>query len=162
MIIPVTVKPNQFARRSIPFHKRFPIEFRCIRTEKAPPSNHTQLLGNKRYKTSSNNKTNTHTNNKHSINELDSSQICIICSWVFPKLMTEREKNNHINLCLEGKGEEHKKEYTASLSTAKYLNNDELSRYKVSLCPFCGKEYNKGLNRHKQRCVQTLINNNAK
>ena len=45
---------------------------------------------------------------------------CFICGWKFIKELSIQEKNTHINLCLEGKGEENKKEL---ISTYKELEN---------------------------------------
>ena len=45
---------------------------------------------------------------------------CFICGWDFLKEMSFEEKNRHINLCLEGKGEENKKEI---ISTYKEIEN---------------------------------------
>lgn len=45
---------------------------------------------------------------------------CFICGWKFLKGMSYEEKNTHINLCIEGKGEENKKEL---ISTYKELEN---------------------------------------
>lgn len=156
MIIPVIVKPNQFARRTIPFTQRFPLEYLCIRTEPKPPSSKRKprLLGNKR--SLPNPIHNTATN----ISFPNSSTTCIICSWLFPKEMTESEKNTHVNLCLEGKGEKHKTEYIESLLTAHYINNDEQCHHNTHLCPFCGNEYRHNLLKHKLTCVKRFFNNN--
>ena len=35
---------------------------------------------------------------------------CFVCGWEFLKGMSFQEKNTHINLCIEGKGEQNKKE----------------------------------------------------
>ena len=45
---------------------------------------------------------------------------CFICNWEFMKGMSFQEKNTHINLCIEGKGEENKKEL---ISTYKEIEN---------------------------------------
>lgn len=45
---------------------------------------------------------------------------CFICGWTFLKELSFEEINRHINLCLEGKGEENKKEL---ISTYKELEN---------------------------------------
>ena len=45
---------------------------------------------------------------------------CFICGWQFLKEMNLQEKNTHINLCIEGKGEENKKEI---ISTYKEIEN---------------------------------------
>ena len=53
-------------------------------------------------------------------NENGSLLDCVICGWKFLKEMSFEEKNRHINLCIEGKGEENKKEL---ISTYKELEN---------------------------------------
>ena len=45
---------------------------------------------------------------------------CFICGWKFLKELSFEEKNRHINLCIEGKGEENKNEL---ISTYKELEN---------------------------------------
>ena len=45
---------------------------------------------------------------------------CILCNWEFLKGMSLHEKNTHINLCMEGKGEENKKEL---ISTYEEIEN---------------------------------------
>ena len=42
--------------------------------------------------------------------EEDALVECFICGWTFLKQMDLQEKNTHINMCLEGKGEENKNE----------------------------------------------------
>ena len=53
-------------------------------------------------------------------NENESLLDCVICGWKFLREMSFEEKNRHINLCIEGKGEENKKEL---ISTYKELEN---------------------------------------
>jgi len=53
-------------------------------------------------------------------NENESLLDCVICGWKFLSEMSFEEKNRHINLCIEGKGEENKKEL---ISTYKELEN---------------------------------------
>ena len=60
---------------------------------------------------------------------------CWMCGWEFLKGMSIQEKNTHINLCLEGKGEENKKELISTYTEIENLqrlneensnvNNDE-------------------------------------
>jgi len=53
-------------------------------------------------------------------NNGDNLATCFLCGWNFLKGMTFEEKNHHINLCIEGKGEENKKEI---ISTYKEIEN---------------------------------------
>ena len=44
---------------------------------------------------------------------------CFVCGWEFLKGMSFQEKNTHINLCIEGKGEQNKKELISTYAKAK-------------------------------------------
>ncbi len=44
---------------------------------------------------------------------------CLNCGWKFPEAMTSEERNFHINLCMDGSGEEHKINY---LKNIEYIN----------------------------------------
>lgn len=50
---------------------------------------------------------------------------CFICGWDFLKEMSFEEKSRHINLCLEGKGEENKKEIISTYKEIQNLRNGE-------------------------------------
>ena len=52
---------------------------------------------------------------------------CFICDWVFLKGMSLHEKNTHINLCAEGKGEENKKELISTYKEIENLKNQNQS-----------------------------------
>ena len=43
--------------------------------------------------------------------EKDLKKMCFVCRWVYPKDISIKDINVHLNLCLEGKGEEHKTKY---------------------------------------------------
>ena len=43
--------------------------------------------------------------------EKDLKKMCFVCRWVYPKDISMEDINVHLNLCLEGKGEEHKTKY---------------------------------------------------
>ena len=57
--------------------------------------------------------------------ESDKEEIvnCFICEWKFLKGMSLEEKNTHINLCAEGKGEQNKKELISTYSEIEKLQN---------------------------------------
>jgi len=46
---------------------------------------------------------------------------CFLCGWEFLKGMSLQEKNTHINLCAEGKGEENKKELISTYNEIENL-----------------------------------------
>ena len=46
---------------------------------------------------------------------------CFICGWQFLKDMSIQEKNTHINLCAEGKGEQNKKELISTYTEIENL-----------------------------------------
>ena len=46
---------------------------------------------------------------------------CFLCGWEFLKGMSLQEKNTHINLCAEGKGEENKKELISTYTEIENL-----------------------------------------
>ncbi len=50
---------------------------------------------------------------------------CFICGWIFLKEMSIEEKNRHINFCIEGKGEENKKELISTYKELENLRNNE-------------------------------------
>ena len=158
MIIPVQVKPNQLVRRTLPFSKRFPSEFRCIRTEKSQTKEEgkkqNKFLGAKRQT-----KEIPQIERKLDNYEDDNNHLtmCMICSWEFPLQMDEREKNIHVNMCLEGNGEQNKKEFLESLTMANQLNREELSQTNPKMCPFCGKEFERGLMQHQAKCAKRII-----
>ena len=55
--------------------------------------------------------------------EEDTLVECFICGWKFLKQMDLQEKNTHINMCLEGKGEENKKEIISTYKEIENLKN---------------------------------------
>ena len=55
-------------------------------------------------------------------NKDDVLRKCMICSWEFPNEMTVKEKNTHVNYCVDGRGEEHRKHYEESKIVEK-INN---------------------------------------
>ena len=52
--------------------------------------------------------------NEKSLSDEENKKLleCFICQWKFLKKMSIQEKNQHINCCLEGKGEENIKQLT--------------------------------------------------
>ena len=113
-----------------------------------------------------NNSNNTNSNNSNiqpNIISDDSNNNCIICSWVYPSIMSNDEKNAHVNFCLEGKGEVHKNNYLSSMKLLKITveksnvriadNNNKneignlLDNNENKLCPFCNKYINRLNNR---------------
>ena len=69
-----------------------------------------------------NNNENNDENNDENNNNIEKPSECFSCSWKFPKKMTLNEINNHINECLDGKGEKNRLEYE---KTYKLLNHSK-------------------------------------
>jgi hypothetical protein len=79
-------------------------------------------------KEKSNVKENKNDEKEEKINENINEEIlleCFICGWKFLKEMSIEEKNRHINMCLEGKGEENKKELISTYKELDNLRNNE-------------------------------------
>ena len=88
-------------------------------------SDHNEFLGKKRKKIKNNNnlennlnnnlnnniENNIENNNNNEINKPSEYLTCLTCNWKFPSKMTLNEINNHINECLDGKGEKNRLEY---------------------------------------------------
>ena len=51
---------------------------------------------------------------------------CFICGWQFLKNMSIQEKNTHINLCAEGKGEQNKKELISTYTEIENLQKQNV------------------------------------
>ncbi len=62
--------------------------------------------------------------NKNDIED-DSNLYCILCSWRYPNEMDFKDKNEHINLCMDGKGEQHKKAWASSQRLINIAINQE-------------------------------------
>ena len=65
--------------------------------------------------------------NKKEENEIpikDEIDSCFNCGWQFLKGMSLQEKNTHINLCFEGKGEDNKKELISTYTELENLQKN--------------------------------------
>jgi hypothetical protein len=54
---------------------------------------------------------------------------CFICNWTYPKDMDIQEKNAHMNHCIEGRGESHRRNYLDNLrfiAKSKKLNDNSV------------------------------------
>jgi hypothetical protein len=51
---------------------------------------------------------------------------CFICNWTYPKDMDLREKNAHMNHCIEGRGENHRRSY---LDNLRYISKSKKKNY---------------------------------
>ena len=71
--------------------------------------------------------------------EKDLKKMCFVCRWVYPKDISMENINVHLNLCLEGKGEEHKTKYYQT-KKIKEMNDMPLEENNYEHCPICGKE----------------------
>ena len=73
-------------------------------------------------------------------NKDDVLRKCMICSWEFPNEMTVKEKNTHVNYCVDGRGEEHRKHYEESKIVEK-INNMPIKEEDYEECPICSKPF---------------------
>ena len=71
-------------------------------------------------------------------NNNDELRKCMICSWEFPDDMTVKEKNTHVNYCVDGRGEEHKKHYEEGKIVEK-INSMPIKEEDYEACPICSK-----------------------
>jgi hypothetical protein len=75
----------------------------------------------------------------------DTTTGCLFCSWEYPTVISNEEKNAHLNYCLEGRGEEHRTNYMASLKivnlTAKKEDKIKSINDVFTSCPNCGKRF---------------------
>lgn len=67
---------------------------------------------------------------------------CLVCKWKFPEMMTLDERNSHVNLCLDNKGEKHKAAYLSRLKLAE-ISELLLDSKTAKECPLCGKIFRK-------------------
>ena len=58
----------------------------------------------------------------------DEIESCFNCGWQFLKGMSVQEKNTHINLCFEGKGEDNKKELISTYTELENLQKNNGQR----------------------------------
>ena len=87
------------------------------------------VMNNNNFQSSSSNayndsKTNIGSNSNINNNVLNNKKqlslgSCLICNWIFPDNFIEEEVNVHTNLCIEGKGFEHKENYLNNLNFIK-------------------------------------------
>jgi len=59
---------------------------------------------------------------------IDEIYSCFNCGWQFLKGMSVQEKNTHINLCFEGKGEDNKKELISTYTELENLQKNNGQR----------------------------------
>lgn len=94
-------------------------------------------------------------NEEKADNDLDK---CIICQWKFLPEMSLEEKSNHIDLCLQGKGEENKKGIISTyneIEVFKILSSKEKKEErKYNSCSFCHKEIKGDISEHEKNCVK--------
>ena len=55
----------------------------------------------------------------------DDLEECLICGWKFFKELSFKEKNSHINACIEGNGEKNKKELISTYREVELLRMNE-------------------------------------
>ena len=93
----------------------------------------------------------------------DPTTICISCKWSFIPNMTDNEKEAHVNLCLEGLGEKHKKDYLESIEKVRRISNGMGVERQFTYtngkfhCPICLKDLRVTKTqgkRHYEDCVR--------
>ncbi len=71
-------------------------------------------------------------------------------------------RNNHINLCYEGKGKLDIMKYTEEQKLKLYKNYSNKKIVNLKLCPICGKEMSssnfKSKQCHLNSCIKTTLN----
>lgn len=77
---------------------------------------------------------------KNSKKDKEELNKCIVCLWEFPIDMTVKEKNTHINYCVDGRGEEHRKHYEEAKIVEK-LNKMPIKEEDYESCPICSKAF---------------------
>ena len=85
---------------------------------------------------------------------------CFICDWVFLKGMSLHEKNTHINLCAEGKGEENKKELISTYKEIENLKNQNQSENNNNNKDVKQKENNEDKDKENEDKKRDEINSN--
>ena len=87
---------------------------------------------------------------------------CFNCSWKFPERMSLIRRNNHINLCYEGKGKLDIMKYTEEQKLKLYKNYSNKKIVNLKLCPICGKEMSsfnfKSKQCHLNGCIKSSLN----
>ena len=86
---------------------------------------------------------------------------CFICDWVFLKGMSLHEKNTHINLCAEGKGEENKKELISTYKEIENLKNQNQSENNNNNKDVKQKENNEDKDKENEDKKRDEINSNS-
>ena len=66
---------------------------------------------------------------------------CIICQWDFPNFVTSKEKQAHLNYCVDGKGQQHREELINGRKFAQQLEglyqDADKATSKQKYCRFC-------------------------
>lgn len=83
---------------------------------------------------------------------------CMICNWKYPDEMIEKERQLHVNKCLDGKGREDKLNYLMSKATVIIDSQVSDSKSDYWYCPMCSKSLLTNIeDNHLQICAMKII-----
>ena len=73
--------------------------------------------------------------------------------------MDLNEKNEHINACLDGHGEENIEQLKKTYEILEYHTNLELEQ-DPNCCPYCHKIFKKNIKQHQRACIRRFEQDN--
>lgn len=98
-------------------------------------------------------------NKKKENNNKNNKEKCPICNFTFFENMDLNEKNEHINACLDGHGEENIEQLKKTYEMLEYYTNIELEQ-NPNCCPYCHKIFKKNIKQHQRACIRRFEQDN--
>ena len=98
-------------------------------------------------------------NKKKENNNKNNKEKCLICNFTFFENMDLNEKNEHINACLDGHGEENIEQLKKTYEILEYHTNLELEQ-DPNCCPYCHKIFKKNIKQHQRACIRRFEQDN--
>ena len=98
-------------------------------------------------------------NKKKENNNKNNKEKCPICNFTFFENMDLNEKNEHINACLDGHGEENIEQLKKTYEILEYHTNLELEQ-DPNCCPYCHKIFKKNIKQHQRACIRRFEQDN--
>lgn len=105
------------------------------------------------------NNVNNHNNKKKENINKNNKEKCPMCNFVFFENMDLNEKNEHINACLDGHGEENIEQLKKTYEILEYHTNLELEQ-DPNCCPYCHKIFKKNIKQHQRACIRRFDHDN--
>ena len=102
---------------------------------------------------------NNHNNKKKENINKNNKEKCPMCNFVFFENMDLNEKNEHINACLDGHGEENIEQLKKTYEILEYHTNLELEQ-DPNCCPYCHKIFKKNIKQHQKACIRRFDHDN--